>query len=92
MGLLEKCRNALRLDDDNLDDDIQDMINACKKDLNTSGVEIIEDDDPLVISATKTYCRAHFDVTNPDHEKYIASYESLKIHMALCGDYKKVTI
>lgn len=85
--LLTKVRNALRVDGNDLDEDIQDNIYACKADLKLSGIVKIKDDDPLIIQATKTYARAYFDVDNPDHDKYVASYESLKKHLSLAEEY-----
>lgn len=85
--LLNKVRSALRVDGNDLDEDIQDNIDACKADLKLSGVGKIKDDDPLIIQATKTYARAYFDVDNPDHDKYVASYESLKTHLSLSEEY-----
>ena len=88
--MLEKVKRALRLDDDELDDEVLDLIEACKADLMLCGVINISDDDPLIIQAIKTYGRANFDVTNPDHEKYIRSYESLKSHLSLSDEYTVV--
>ena len=85
--LLNKVRYALRVDGTDLDEDINDNIDACKADLKLSGVVKIKDDDPLIIQAIKTYARAYFDVDNPDHDKYVASYESLKMHLALAEEY-----
>lgn len=87
--ILNKVKTSLRLDDDNLDSELTDLIEACKLDLEISGVGVIREDDPLIIRAIITYCRAHFDVSNTDYERYIQSYQSLKIHLSLCSDYGK---
>lgn len=87
MLLIDKIRNAVRVDGTDLDEDIEDLISACKADLALSGVVNIKDEDPLIIQAIKTYTKANFDVDNPDHEKYIASYQSLKTHLSLTEEY-----
>lgn len=87
MLLLDKIRNAVRVDGTDLDEDIKDLIASCKADLKLSGVVKLKDEDPLILQAIKTYAKANFDVDNPDHEKYIASYESLKTHLSLSEEY-----
>lgn len=89
--MVEKVKTALRIDDNSLDDELKDLISACKKDLKISGVGKIEDTDSLIIRAVITYCRANFDPTNSDYDRYIQSYESLKTHLCLCKDYEAVT-
>lgn len=88
--LLEKVKTALRLDDTSLDEELKDLISACKKDLEISGVGIIKDEDPLIIRAVISYCRAYFDPTNNDYERFLQSYESLKTHLCLCSEYQGV--
>jgi hypothetical protein len=87
--MLEKVKMSLRITHDALDSDISDTIDACKRDLSISGVEIIEDTDELIIQACKTYARAEYDFGGKG-EKYKESYELLKQHLSLCGDYKVV--
>ena len=64
-----------------------DLINACKKDLETAGVKNIDEEDSLIIQAVKTYCKANYGLDNKDSEKYQASYEMQKQKLSLCGDY-----
>ena len=85
--LLEKIKKALRISHEHLDDEITDMINACLLDLNISGVRIINENDPLIIQAVKVYCKANAGLNNDDSEKFQRSYNSLKTHLSLCGDY-----
>lgn len=88
--LLAKVKTALRLDDNSLDEELQDLVNACKRDLKISGVGVIKDEDTLIIRAVITYCRANFDPTNNDYERFLQSYESLKTHLCLCSEYQEV--
>lgn len=85
--MLERVKLALRIKSDKLDDEIVDLIEACKVDLSLSGVRKIEDTDPLIQQAIKLYCKANFGLDNKDSEKYQKSYDMLKISLSLCGDY-----
>lgn len=85
--MLEKVKLALRIKNNKLDDDITDLIDACKIDLSISGVKKIDETDALVIQAVKLYCKANFGLDNKDSEKYQKSYDMLKNSMSLCGDY-----
>ena len=85
--MLEKVKLTLRIKNNKLDDDITDLIDACKIDLSISGVKKIDETDALVIQAVKLYCKANFGLNNKDSEKYQKSYDMLKSSMALCGDY-----
>lgn len=60
--ILDKIKLALRIDDDDLDEEIQDSIDAAKADLKLSGIlesKIVET-DPLIIRAIKTFCKCEF--------------------------------
>lgn len=88
--MLEKVKKALRISHDQLDDELLDLIEACKMDLSISGITVIDETDSLIIRAVTLYCKAHFGLLNPDSVKYEQSYVSLKIHLSLCGDYNVV--
>ena len=85
--MLEKVKLALRIKSNKLDEEITDLIEACKIDLSLSGVKRIKDTDPLIQQAIKLYCKANFGLDNKDSEKYQKSYDMLKISLSLCGDY-----
>lgn len=85
--MLEKVKLALRIKNNKFDHEITDLIEEAKSDLKISGVVKIDDTDYLILRAIKTYCKANFGLDNKDSEKYQASYESLKEHLSLCGDY-----
>ena len=88
--LLAKVKKALRISHDHLDDEIQDIINACKIDMSISGIVTINENDPLIIRAIILYCKSHMGLMNPDSVKYDQSYQTLKISLALSGDYNDV--
>lgn len=87
--MLEKIKLALRVDSDDLDQEIQDVIDSCKADLKLSGVveSKIVDTDSLIIRAVKTFCKAEFTSDNTEAKRYINSYEMLKNHLCLSTDY-----
>lgn len=87
--MLEKIKLALRIDDDSLDEEIQDTIDAAKADLKLSGIlesKILED-DPLIIRAIKTFCKYEFSTDDRESNRYKSSYEMIKIHLSLSSDY-----
>ncbi len=85
--MLESIKLALRIKSSAFDLEILDLINAAKLDLRLSGVIKINEEDPLILQAVKVYCKANFGLDNKDSEKYQASYDSLKQHLSLCGEY-----
>ncbi|MBT2722311.1 head-tail connector protein [Bacillus sp. ISL-46] len=89
--MLDKIRKSLRITHNALDDEIQDLIDGAILDLQLSGVKKTDSDDPLIIRAVTTYCKANFGFDNPDSEKLNQAYTSLKIHLSLAGDYNVVS-
>ena len=87
MRSLELIKMALRIKSSAFDEEIVELINSAKLDLKISGVYNVDEDDPLIFQAIKTYCKANFGLDNKDSEKYQASYDSLKQHLSLCGEY-----
>lgn len=87
--LLDKIKVALRIDGNDLDEEIFDLILAAKADLKLSGVleTKIVDTDPLIIRAITTYCKANFGYDIPDAERYQQSYEMIKNHLSLSQEY-----
>lgn len=85
--MLEKVKLALRIKNNKFDDEIIDLIEEAKSDLKLSGVAKIDNTDSLILRAIKTYCKANFGLANKDSEKYQKSYDSLKEHLSLSGDY-----
>lgn len=87
--MLNKVKLALRINKNNFDEELNDLIEEAKLDLITTGVIVIDDKDHLIQKAIKTYCKANFGLDNKDSEKYQDSYESIKNKLALCGDYNE---
>lgn len=85
--MLTKVKEALRISEKNTayDNEITDLIEACKSDLLISGISssFLKGEDPLIKQAIKTYCKAYFGYDNPDSEKLKESYSLLKQHLAI---------
>lgn len=94
--MLDKVKNALRVKTAAFDDEIQDLIDACKADLRLVGVNVPEDTpaegkeaaagDLLITRAIVLYAKANFGYSE-DSEKYRAAYDYLKCSLSLAGDY-----
>lgn len=87
--MLEDVKQALRVSTDDLDTEVQDIIDAAKMDLKITGINP-ELEDPLIKRAIIIYAKSHFGLDNQDSEKYMQSYTSLKIHLALSPEYEVV--
>lgn len=88
--MLNDIKDILRVSGVDLDTEIQDLIDSAKADLELSGVrgEKITDDDPLIKRVIILYCKAHFGYDDPKiADRFQASYNSLKYHLTLSGEY-----
>lgn len=89
--LLDDIKTTLRVSHNALDNDISDLIEEARHDLMLSGVsskKANEDTDPLIKRAIKTYCKAEFTSDAREAERFKTSYNMLKNHLTLAGDYK----
>lgn len=84
--ILTRVKQSLRIVSDDFDDEIQDLIDACKLDLGTAGVVIPNTLDTLVLQAIKTYCRAHFGVPD-NYDRLKASYDEQKAQLSMRTGY-----
>jgi uncharacterized phage protein (predicted DNA packaging) len=89
--MLESAKNALRLSGNELDEEVQDLINAAISELQLSGVGLTDINDPLIKRAILTYCKANFGWDNPEAERFQKSFESLKNHLSLSVEYSVVS-
>ncbi|WP_017726764.1 head-tail connector protein [Halalkalibacterium ligniniphilum] len=90
--MLQEIKTALRISNNAFDGEIEDMIAEARMDLIQSGLssDVVNkaiEPDPLIKRAIKTYCKANFGLDSPDAERFQASYEMLKQHLSLAGDY-----
>ena len=84
--MIDAIRLSLRLTNDVFDSEILDLTEACKIDLRLAGVVNICDNDPLILRAMTLYAKGHFGYADMG-EKYLQSYEMLKVSLSLAGDY-----
>lgn len=93
--LIDGIKTTLRISSNALDSEIQDLIDAARQDLILAGISstkvLVESDiDPLVKRAITLYVKANFGIDNPDADRLQLSYESLKSHLSLAGDYSAI--
>ncbi len=93
--MLEDVKKALRISASNtaFDTEVQDLIDGARLDLQQSGVSSTktnDEQDALIKRAITTYCKAQFGYDNPDAERFQRSYEMLKQHLSLAGDYNAI--
>ena len=86
--MLEKAKIALRVSNTAFDDEIENLIESAKIDLQLAGVKsevlgVVP--DAIIERAILTYCKAHFGMANPDSEKYSDSYEHQRTKLSLSG-------
>lgn len=87
--ILAKVKLSLRIVTDDFDDEVQDLIDACKQDLATAGVVVPETNDTkftLILQAIKTYCRANFGIPE-NYDKLKASYDEQKAQLSMRTGY-----
>jgi predicted nucleic acid-binding protein len=90
--MLNYIKKILRIASSEFDDEINQLIDACKKDLELSGVreEMIIDTDELIKRAISLYCKTHFGYDNKDYPHLSMAYDLLKAHMIVSIEYGKM--
>lgn len=89
--MIDVVKKAVRISHNALDDELEDLIEASRYDLNLSGVSHLkanDDTDPLIKRAIITYVKANFISDAKEAERFLASYNMLKNHLTLAGDYQ----
>lgn len=89
MTLLERVKNAMRIDGDDHDLELQDLIDTAKGLLLEAGIleDKLLDTDPLIRQAVITYCKGYFGIDAKDGEKFAWSFEEMKKHLSLLNSY-----
>ena len=94
--ILTKVKNALRIRSDAFNDEVNDLIAAAVRDLESTGIKVgdfgsSDPEDPLITQAIILYCKAQSGTMELEHaEKARKAYESLKIKLSCVGEYKNV--
>lgn len=88
--MLEKVKLSLRINNNAFDEEINSLIKSCKKELELVGIapSILNSNDTMILQAITLYCKAHFGFDNSEAERYMKSYESLKILLSTNINYK----
>jgi uncharacterized phage protein (predicted DNA packaging) len=96
--LFDEIKTVLRLSISNtaFDSEIDGLIEGARQELKLSGVssdkaDAIHNIDPLVKRAIVIYVKANFGWDNPDAEKLSESFEMLKGHLSMSGDYNAIS-
>ena len=86
--LTGKIRDALRISSqaEAITNEINDCIEACKRDLQQVGVVNLDESDALIIRAITIYCKAEFGYSEKA-QQFRQSYDSLKLALSLMEEY-----
>lgn len=89
---LADIREAARVDSSELDGEIETLIQAAREELHTAGIKAEkckDENDAQIKRAVIVFVRAEFGIENADREKYLQSFESIKLRLALSAEYKE---
>ena len=87
--MLEKIKQSLRIDGEEHDDELSDLIQAAKREIIEVGAspEKVIDTDELIIRACTLYCKANFGYDD-EKERFTQLFERLLVKLALLSSYK----
>lgn len=85
--MLEKLRKRVRVMSNSSDEEISDLIESCRKELEMAGV-YGDESDPTYYQAIVLYCKANYGY-DEDTERFRTAFASLRDAMSLSGDYQK---
>lgn len=86
--MLEKIKLALRIATDVLDDEIQNDIDACMKDLERVGIVNIDQDDATIIRLAELYCKSALNFEDKG-ENYERAYRYMRDGISLFDEYNQ---
>lgn len=84
--MLGKIKNALRVTADAYNEELLDLIEAAKQDLQIAGVEIPSELDAIVTRAVVTYCKMSFGLPE-DYDRLKRSYDEQKAQLSNATGY-----
>lgn len=84
--LLKDLKRAVRVTSGSADGEIEELVEACKREMALSGVHVADESEPLCRQAIKLYCKAHYGY-DENTGRYLGAYQSLRDSMALSGEY-----
>lgn len=78
MSLIDDVKLALRVSEDDFDDEVLGLMRAALMDMRRTGVreELLDpvSPSPLAKMAVIQYCKANFGYDNPEADRFMASY------------------
>lgn len=84
--MLEKVKLALRITTMAFDSELNDLIDAAMADLGVAGVITERLNDPLIMRAVITFCKANFG--EPDeYDRLKAAYDEQKAQLQMATGY-----
>ena len=88
-SLTETIRAALRISSkaEAITAEINDCIEACKRDLQQVGINNLDEKDALIKRAITIYCKAEFGYSEKA-QQFRQSYDSLKVALSLMEEYQ----
>lgn len=89
MAMIDKVRNALRIsvtDNQAINEELNDLIDAAKLDLGIAGVVVPQTDDKIVTKAIITYCKLSFGLPE-DYDRLKISYDEQKAQLSNATGY-----
>ena len=89
MAMIDKVRNALRIsvtDNQAINEELNDLIDAAKLDLGVAGVVIPSTIDTLVTKAIITSCKMSFGLPE-DYDRLKRSYDEQKAQLSNATGY-----
>ena len=85
--LIEKMRKRIRVMSASSDEEIDGLIETCRKELEMAGV-YGDESDPTYYQAIVLYCKGNYGYDD-DTERFQTAYAKLRDAMSLSGDYGK---
>lgn len=86
--MLAKVKLALRVTTTAYDNDLNDLINAAKLDLDIAGVVLPSTLDAICERAIITYCKLHFlGLSDNEWDRLKASYDEQKAQLTMATGY-----
>ena len=95
-NLIRKVKTKIRIRHNVLDEDVEDTIAACLRDLQIGRIQAptpadSQEIDPLILNAVKLFCRAEFTDDTGKAADYMARYDALKSNLQMAEAYREAT-
>lgn len=85
--LIKKIKKRIRAMSDAADEEVDDLIESCRKELELAGV-YGDEVDPTYYHAIVLYCKSHYGY-DEDADRFGIAFGKLRDAMNLSGDYDK---